>query len=139
MPDGDAVAHQRIFECERTAQGNRDQILLPKRRNVGDLIAKNTVAKDPVFRNIGADVDIVAQSRQHRIARVTDPDKRAGLGVALAKPQEIERIAFGQDCEVALQLALRKTRSLPGIGPGPDGCPHLPNGRVAQVSMRSLL
>mmetsp|Transcript_4654 Transcript_4654/g.7367 ORF Transcript_4654/g.7367 Transcript_4654/m.7367 type:complete len:275 (+) Transcript_4654:1716-2540(+) len=135
VADRDALAQKRVFKGERTAQGDRHQIIPPQVRDIRHFVGQNPVPKDAVPGDVGANVDIIAKRRQKRIAAVTHPDHRAGLGIALAKAQEIQRVGFGQNGQIALQLACRQTRRVTAIGPTADRGAHCVRSRGHKVGM----
>ena len=65
-------ATQRLLERERAADHEGDEVVAPARRDVGRLLDEHAVAPDAVARQVGADVEIGAERRQARIARLGD-------------------------------------------------------------------
>src|SRR3546814_16688840 len=92
MAQRNAVLDQRLFKRKRTADQEGDEIVAPdlfQVRHLGDWLA---VLPDAVERDVGADVDILAQGRQERLARLAGRQQRTGLRVAqLGQPEWRER------------------------------------------------
>ena len=111
---------QRLFEGERAAEHEGDEVVAPKIADVGHLVDQFAVAKHVVAADVGPDVDVLAQGAQHRIAGVGDADQRTGLRVALAIAGEIQRKRGRQNRQVALHVARRHRRGVAGMRPASD-------------------
>src|SRR3546814_8809407 len=86
--------------CSSDLEG--DEIVAPdlfQVRHLGDWLA---VLPDAVERDVGADVDILAQGRQARIAWLAGRQQRTGLRVELAEAEEIVSQRLGQDGEIEI-------------------------------------
>ena len=70
------------------------------------------VLPDAVERDVGADVEILAQRRQAPVARLGRAEQRAGLGIESAEAHEVGGERLRQDGEVALHVARRE----PAVG-----------------------
>ena len=81
------------------------------RMSVGSSISSPS-PEHAVARQIGADVEIVGERRQPKIAGRRGRQQRAGLGVELAEPQEIAGEVARQDGEIALHVARREAGGL---------------------------
>ena len=124
----DAVFEQRLLERERAADGEGDEIVAPVFEDVARLVDERAVAPDAIARQVGADVEIVGQSRNARIARRRDADQRARLRIALAELQKILRQGLRQDREIGLHEARRQPRGRAGMRIAPDRQPRRATG-----------
>ena len=97
------------------------------------LVDQLAVLPDPVARQIGADVEILAQCRHARIAGRRRAEQRAGLRIELAEAQEIGGQRLRQDGEIALHIARREARGRPAMRAGADRQPR----RKAAAGLRS--
>ena len=100
-------------------QNSRDVVRL------GDQLA---VLPHAVARQVGADVEVVAERRHARVAGRRRADQRAGLGIELAEAQEIGGERLRQNGEIALHIAGRQPRGRPAMRAGADRKP----GRMAR-------
>src|SRR5262249_51228195 len=96
---------QRLLEREGTAERKRDEIVPPQLRDVGDLVGQLPIAENVVARYVGAEVEILRQRRQMRVADVGACKQRAGFWIALAIEQEILGPVLGQYAEIGLNAA----------------------------------
>jgi hypothetical protein len=71
------------------------------------------VLEHAVARHVGADVEVLAQRRQVRIARRADREQRAGLGIELAEAHEVGSERFGR----IARLPCTKPGARPAVGP----------------------
>ncbi len=120
---------QRLFERKRAADGEGDEIVAPVFDDVGRLVDQRAVAPDAVARQVGADVEILGQVRDARIAGRADADQRARLRIALAELHEILR-----------QSAAAGSRDWPARKPGarPDVGPEWALRRIASRAARPV-
>ena len=114
MAQLDPLLDQRLLERKRAAEREADEIVAPDMANIGRFLDQLAVAPHPVFRQIGADVEILAQSREARVARLGHRQHRAGLWVGLCKPQKIMRQRLWQDDQVRLDIAGGEPRGRAG-------------------------
>jgi hypothetical protein len=121
MAQPHALVEQRLLETERAADDEGDQVVAPQWRDVGGLVDQLTVAPDAVARQVAADVDVLAERGQRRLAGVAHGQQRAGLGVALAVAQEIVRPVTRQDHDVALDVAIGQAAGVRSPRAGPEG------------------
>ena len=89
MAQLDPVLDQRLLERKRAAERKADQIVAPDMRDLGRLFDQFAAAPDAVARQIGADVEILAQARQARVAGLGNREHRTGFRVRLGKAQEV--------------------------------------------------
>jgi hypothetical protein len=100
------------------------QIVAPIIGHVEHVVAFDAVGENPIARHVGADIDILAQHRQHRIARRRHADQRAGLRIELAETQEVVGIVGRQNRDVALHRARRHAGGDGTVLAGPDFGPR---------------
>ena len=120
MTQGDAGVNQGLFKGKGAANGKSDQIVTPQRRNVGALIGLSAIAPDAITRDIGADVEVCAQSGQAGIARFGYGKQRTGFGVALAETQKVIGQLFRQDDNVCLDKIGCDAAGVTSPGASPD-------------------
>src|SRR5262249_57636368 len=70
----------------------------------GRLVDRLAVLPRLVAAEVGADVEVLAERRQARVARRGCGEQRARLRVELAEAQEIAGQRARQDCQVALHV-----------------------------------
>ena len=92
------------------------------------LLDQLAVLPDAVERDVGADVEILAQRRQAPVARLGLAEQRAGLGVELAEAREVGGEFLGQDGEIALHVARRHARGRREVGAGADAAARVAAG-----------
>ena len=83
------------------------------RTSVG-LVHQLAVPEHAIARDVGADVEIVGERRQPPVAGRGRREQRARFRIELAEPQEVGRQRRRQDREIALHVAGRQPRGLPG-------------------------
>src|SRR5436190_10205059 len=83
-------------------------------RNLRRLRDELATAPNTVARQIGAYVEILAQARHVRIARLGDREHRTGFRVRLSEPHEVVGQRLRQNDEVGLDVAWRQSRRRPG-------------------------
>src|SRR5262249_2885916 len=83
-----AAADARLLEGGRAAQHEGDVIAAPMGADIGRLVDELAVPERPVARQVGADVEVVGERRQPKVAGRRGRQQRAGFGVELAEPQE---------------------------------------------------
>ena len=108
----DPRVDQGMLEGERTAEQKAHQIGAPKRGHVGHFLAQRTVPPNSVQRHVVADVDVAAERRQGRIARLGHRQQRTGLRVALTEAEKIAGQTFRQDHQIALRVARRQAAGM---------------------------
>jgi hypothetical protein len=109
MANGKARALHRSLEAERAPKQKCDEILSPQASDLRWLLGQSASPIDTVSRDLGTNI----ASGSH-MARVPAPgvghiQDRAGLGITLAKTQEIKREIFGHDDQVRLKVIWRET------------------------------
>src|SRR5262249_9473127 len=62
------------------------------------------VPENPVARQVSADVEVVGERRQPKVAGRRGRQQRAGFGVEVTEPQEIAREVGRQNGEIALHV-----------------------------------
>src|SRR5215468_9873879 len=72
--------------------------------DIGRLADELAVPENPVARQVGADVKVVGERRQPKVAGRRGRQQRAGFGVEVAEPQEIAREVARQNGEIALHV-----------------------------------
>src|SRR5262245_38494193 len=72
--------------------------------DIGRLVDELAVPESPVARQVGADVEVVGERRQPKVAGRRGRQQRAGFGVEVAEPQEIARKVARQNGEIALHV-----------------------------------
>src|SRR5262249_45233505 len=97
----------------------------PRIAQVGDFLDQRAVTKHAIARHIGADVDVLAELRQARIARLRHGEQRTGLRIALAEEPELVGVFARQDADVALHVARRHAPGGRGELAWPDGAADL--------------
>ncbi len=115
---------ERLLERERATDGKGDQIVAPVFEDVSRLVDQRAVAPDPVARQVGADIEIVGQFRNVRVAGRRDADQRAWLRIAPAKLQKVLRQSLRQDGEIGLHETRRQPRGRAGMQIAPDRKPR---------------
>ena len=134
MTQLDARLDQRLLEGERAAQYEGDEIVAPMRADISRLVDDLATAEHAVTRQVGADIEILGQRGQARIAGCGGGQQRTGLRVELAEAQEIASDRIRQDREIALDVTRRKTGGLAFERAGADGksglLARLRNGRT---------
>ena len=106
---------QRLLERERAAEREGHEVVAPIRADVGHFLDEFTVAENVVARDVGADVEIVGERGQARIAGIRAGDQRAGPRIALAIEQEILGPGARQDADIGLHEAGRDAGGVAGI------------------------
>jgi hypothetical protein len=91
MTQLDPVFDKRLFERKRTAESKADEIVAPDMMEIRRLLGKLAPAPDAISRQICADVEILAQTRDAGVAGLGNREHRARFWVCLGKPQEIMR------------------------------------------------
>jgi len=86
------------------------------------------MAPYPVFRQVGADVEIPAQARQVRVAGLGNRQNRTGLGVRLGKAQKIVGEGLGQDYQIGLDIAAGEPGGWAAKPAGTDTRPRVRTG-----------
>ena len=82
--------------------------------DVGDLLHELAVAEDVIARDVGADIEVLGQGRQARIAGVGAGNQRAGPRVALAVEQEVLGEGARKNADVGLHVAGRDAGGVAG-------------------------
>ena len=100
---------QRLFERERTAEHEADQIVAPDALDVARLVDQRAVAPHAIARDVGADIEVGGERRNRGIARLRYAEQRARLRIGLAEAQEILRVIMRQDRQIALHVAVGET------------------------------
>jgi hypothetical protein len=136
VTQGNTGVDQRLLERKGTTDDESHQIVTPQGTDVSDLLDQFALAPDPVARDIGADVEIVAQAGQPGIARLGNGEQRAGLGIALAKAQEVVRQARRQNHNIALNEMRCGTAGMPRPAAGTNGQAGLQAGLGDQLRRR---
>src|SRR5262245_18318587 len=72
--------------------------------DIGRLVDELAVPENPVARQVGADVEVVGERRQPKVAGRRGRQQRAGFGIEVAEPQEIAREVGRQNGEIALHV-----------------------------------
>jgi hypothetical protein len=62
----DARVEKCPFEGERAAQEERDEVVAPERRDVGDFVGEHAILVDTVLRQVGPEIGARPQRRQGR-------------------------------------------------------------------------
>ena len=107
---------QRFLEGVRAAQHEGDEVVAPYAPDVGGLVHHLAAAEDAVARQIGADVEVLAERRQLDIAGAEDASNGQGFGLSGQKTQKICGQRRRQDDEVALHIAGRDAGVWPASG-----------------------
>ncbi len=89
MTQLDPVLDQRLLERKRAAQRETHEIVAPDVKEIERLLDQLAAAPHPIPRQIAADIEILAQTRQARVAGIGYREHRAGLRVRLGEAQEI--------------------------------------------------
>src|SRR5262249_25117005 len=84
------------------------------------LLDQLAAAPNTVSRQIGPQVEILAEARQTRVAGFRYREDRAWFGIGLGKSQEIMCQLVGQNHQIGLHVAGRQSRGGPGEIPRPD-------------------
>ena len=92
----DPVGHQRFLERERAADDEAHQIVPPVFADVLRLGDQLAVTPDPVARQVGADVEILAEPRHTRITRRRVPISGQGFGLSWQKRRKSPASACGK-------------------------------------------
>jgi hypothetical protein len=87
-------------------------------RRVLDFVRQHAMSKHPVGGNVAADINISTELRQHRITRFGDADERTGLGIGLAKRQEVSGRVGWQNDQIALHVSGTKTGGISAMETG---------------------
>src|SRR5258708_4672861 len=116
----DPVFDQRLFKRKRAAQGKTHEVVAPDMRHLKRLFKEFASTPDAVSRQIGADVEIFAQTRQVRVAGLGNRENWTGFGICLGKPQEIMGQRLGQNDQIRLDIAGPQPAPLPPKLPYPD-------------------
>jgi hypothetical protein len=120
-----ACLHQRLLEAEGAAEHKGDEVGTPVVAQVRHFLGQYAVAEHAIARNIGADVEILAERGQPRIARRGHGEQRTGLRVALAEEPELIGVLLRQDADVSLHVAGRHARGVAAKLAGADGAAQL--------------
>ncbi len=120
MADLDPVLDQGFLEGEGAADGEADQVVAPDVAHVGRFGDHLAIAPDAVERQVGTDVEVLAQRRESGRSGFGHRKHRAGLRVGLGEAEEIMRQVFWQDDQVGLHIARREARGRAGIAAGAD-------------------
>src|SRR5271163_4810991 len=97
-------------------------------RDIQRLFDEFAAAPDTITRQIGAYVEILAQTRQARVARLGDCEHRTGFRICLSEPQEVVGERLRQNDEVGLDVTRRQSRRGPREVPRPDPRSLAPTG-----------
>ena len=111
---------QCLLEGERATEDEGNKIVAPQIHQVVGFSHLDAVAKNAVTRNIGADIEVGTKPGQARVARLAHAQYRAGLGIGLAKAQELFSVIARQDGDIALCVAGRLARGLAAEAAGTD-------------------
>jgi len=93
------------------------------------------VFPDPVTRQVGADIEILAQVGHARITGRRRSDQRAGFWIELAEAKEVGGQRLRQNGKIALYISWRKAGGRSAVGARADRAPR----RKTAVLMRLLL
>lgn len=115
VAQADAGVEQRLFEGERAADGEGDEIRFPEGADVAHLDGLLTASMHPVARQVAAHVDIRAEPGEVRRAGFADVEQRAGPGVQGTEAKELVGPGFLQDHQVGLQVALAEAAGMAGV------------------------
>src|SRR5207237_3087616 len=97
VPQLDATLDERLLEGERAAQHESDEIAAPMVADIGRLVDEFAVAEDAVARQISADVEVVGERRQAKIARRRSCEQRARLGIEVGEAGKIDGEVAGKE------------------------------------------
>ncbi len=126
---------QGMFEGQRAADHEADEIVPPERRDLARFVDQHAVAPDAIARQVAAQVEILAERGQQRAARLGHADQRAGRRVGAAVGGEIVGPGGRQDHQVALRVARRGAAGIAvvaGAERQPRGAGRVERGRVGR-------
>ncbi len=124
MTQFDAFRRQRFLERKRAADHEAHQVVAPEFTDVLWLGNELAVFPDPVARQVGADVEILAQFRHARIAGRRHSDQRAGLWIELAEAKEVGCQRLRQNGKIALHISRREAGGRSAVSAGADRAPR---------------
>jgi hypothetical protein len=116
---------QGLLERKGAADYETHEIGAPIAAHIGWLVNKLAAVPDPVTRQIGPKVEIVAERGHGPSAGLAGPDNRTRLGITLREPQKIAGQLLRQNDEIALNIARGKAGRRAGDFPSAAGQPHV--------------
>ena len=114
MTQFDSVLDQCLLERKRAAQSKAHKVVTPSVKEIEGLLDQFAAAPNAIARQIAADVEILTQTRQRRVAGLGNRQDRAGLGVRLGEAKEIVGQRLWQDHQVGLDVSRRQARRVAG-------------------------
>jgi hypothetical protein len=121
MPHANSRIHQRMFKGKAAAEQKAYQIITPVGSNIVNFVGQDAVTIDAVAGHIGADIGSGRKFPRFRVTSVKDFQERTGLGIALAKEQEVIGQLAGNNGQVSLRKPGRQASRGPAPLPSADG------------------
>ena len=89
MTQFDSVLDQRLLKRKGAAQSKANQVVTPDVKEIEGFLDQFAAAPNAIARQVAADVEILTQTRQRRVAGLRNRQDWARLGVSLGEAQEI--------------------------------------------------
>jgi hypothetical protein len=131
VPHLDSGGDERFLERKGTANREAHQIVPPDVADIAGFLYQLAVPPYAVARQVGSDVQILAECGKSRVARLGDGEQGARTRVRLCEADKIVRQRARQDNEIRLHQAGRQAGGGPGDRTGADTQPL--NGTCACV------
>ena len=122
MPHGKTCSLHRGFKAQRAPEQKGDEIVSPPADDVRGLLDEHTPFIETVTRHVGPHIGARGDAAWLPVPGLRHVQQGAGLGIAVAKAQEIKCQGFRHDHQVGLKIVRRETargphqQARPGLG-----------------------